>query len=373
MNTANPRVCIDCSPLLVRSAGVKTYIYHWLRALRIKSPGSIRTFLAPRYLHELTHDGGLSKYPIQLITLILLNRLPELAARILAPRCDVFHVSNLLRKPPPGPRLSATLHDLTTWIFPDHHTPANVTADKAFARHILARAAGVIAVSESTKCDAVRILGLPPDKIHVVHLGVADTYFSVAEEAVLSAASFCNLVRPYFLFVGTIEPRKNVDTLLASWNSLPTPFRQEYDLVIAGMAGWRSDDTMRRILEADGAGTGVRYAGYVPEAFLPGLTAGATALVYPSLYEGFGLPVAQAMAAGTPVITSNVSSLPEVAAGAALLIDPLSVSELISAVLAVGESPGLRERLRARGLLRASELRWGAAAEASLRYFSAIA
>src|SRR6185312_2644074 len=116
-----------------------------------------------------------------------------------------------------------------------------------------------------------------------------------------SAAAFFNLRRPYFLSVGTIEPRKNLETLLNSWDLLPASFRHHYDLAIAGMPGWSSESTVARIHAASHAGH-IRYLGYVPEAVMPDLTAQATALVYPSLYEGFGLPVAQAMAAGCPVI-----------------------------------------------------------------------
>jgi alpha-1,3-rhamnosyl/mannosyltransferase len=153
---------------------------------------------------------------------------------------------------------------------------------------------------------------------------------------------------------------------------LPASFRNHYDLVIAGMPGWRSDATVARIREASHAGH-IRYLGYVPEAAMPGLTAQAVAIVYPSLYEGFGLPVAQAMAAGCPVITSAVSSLPEITAGAALLVDPQSAGEITAAILKMGDSDALRTRLRAEGLVQAARFTWDSAAAASLRYFAEIA
>lgn len=371
MSQALPTVCIDCSPLLVRSAGVKTYLYHWLKALQARSPETIRTFLAPRNLDQLVHDGGVRMYPRQLLTMAALNRVPALFTGILAPRCDIFHVSNILRKTPSSARLSATLHDLTPWILPECFTAGMAAGDRVFASQMLARAAGVIAVSENTKTDAVRILGLAAEKIRVIHLGIAEQYFSVPPEAAILAADFCKLRRPYFLSLGTIEPRKNVDTLLTAWNELPASFRGEYDLVIAGTAGWRSAETMSRIREASSAGS-IRYAGYVPEAMLPGLTAGAVALIYPSLYEGFGLPVAQAMAAACPVITSNLSSLPEITGGAAVLIDPRSPSEIGAAILRM-DSRDLRTSLAAAGMKQAARFTWDAAATASLRYFSEIA
>lgn len=368
-----PRVCIDCSPLLLRSAGVKTYLYHWVRALRAQSPESIRTFLAPADRGPLNHDGGPRMHPARIAALMALSRLPSFVSDLAAPRCDVFHVSSLLRRLPARPRLSTTLHDLTAWILPECHMPANVAAEKEFADRVLRRASGIIADSESTKQDATRILGIDPEKIRVVYLGVPPEYFSVSEESVDRVKAAYKLARPYFLFVGTIEPRKNVDTLLAAWDGMSASFRRENDLIIAGMAGWRADATMRRLLQAEHDESGVRYLSYVPEADLPGLTAGAKAFVYPSLYEGFGIPVAQAMAAGSPVITSNVSSLPEVAGEAALLIDPRSTDELKSAMAAIHESADLGMRLAAAGRSRSQRFKWETAAAESLRYFSDLA
>lgn len=367
-----PTVCVDCSPLLVRSAGVKTYYYHWLKALLADSADTIRTFLAPGDLTQLVHHGGLCMYPRQILTLLALKRLPGAFTQLAAPRCDVFHVSNLLRKAPPGARLSATLHDLTPWILPECHTGRMVAADKAFASRVLSRASGVVAISENTRSDAIRILNLDPEKIQVIYPGVSEQYFGVTEHDAQAAAALYHLPKPYFLSVGTIEPRKNLDTLLNAWDSLPLSFRQCHDLVIAGMPGWRSGTTFARIDDASEAGR-IRYLGYVPEAAMSGLTAHATALVYPSLYEGFGLPVAQAMAAGCPVITSATSSLPEITAGAALLTDPKSVAELAAAMLKMGDSGDLRARLRAEGRIQAARFTWKSAADASLRYFEKIA
>lgn len=366
-------VCIDCSPLLVRSAGVKTYLYHWLNSMRALRPEAIRTFLAPSRNGHLHHEHGHERHPLQIAALLSLNRLPGFVCGLATPRCEIFHCSNLLRKAPSGPRITATLHDLTAWILPDLHTAGNVAADAAFAEHVLKRAAGLIAVSEHTKNDAVRILRLDPARIRVIHPGVPESYFSVSAESITSAADKHNLRVPYFLFVGTIEPRKNVDNLLRAWNSLPRSFRMENELVIVGMQGWNAESTMRRLIQAGADSAGVKYLGYVPESSLPGIIAGAQALVYPSLYEGFGIPVAQAMAAGCPVITSNVSSLPEVTSGAALLIDPMSVSELSAAMRAMIDSPGVRARLRADGLRIAERYRWNVAAGKSLAWFGEIA
>ncbi len=358
--------------MLLRSAGVKTYLYHWLKAMQAANPDAIRTFLAPSDMDRLDHDGGPLKHPAKIAALLALSRLPTFFCDAAIPRCDVFHISNQLRRPPRRPKLTTTLHDLTPWLLPECHTPAMVAADKEFAERVLKRADGIIAVSENTRQDAIRVLGLKPEKIHVIHLGVPDAYFHVTPEPVNAIRTAYGLTKPYFLFVGTIEPRKNVDTLLTAWEGTPDDFRRHYDLVIAGMAGWRSEATMNRLLQAKSDNKSIQYYGYVPEANMPALTAGAFALVYPSLYEGFGIPVAQAMAAGRPVITSNISSLPEVAGEAALLVDPRSPGELSAAFMKLVESPGLSEQLGAAGTERARRYSWSRAAELALRFFEAV-
>jgi glycosyltransferase involved in cell wall biosynthesis len=300
----------------------------------------------------------------------------DLALR-LAPGCDLFHASSLT-----GARLaagiarrtllSATIHDMTAWTVPWCHRTVQVKADHEFAACLTRYADGLIAVSESTRHDAIRILGLSPERIQVVYPGVAEEYFDAAPHLALRAAGMFGLATPYFVVVGTIEPRKNIDTLLSAWMSLPAPFRRENKLVFIGMPGWKAEDTLRRLRQLAGENSGVCYLGYVPEALLPGLIAGALALVCPSYYEGFGFPVAQAMAAGCPAIVSNVASLPEITGGCAVLVDPHSSGEMASAMRQIRESCALRERLQVEGRQRARLFSWKESARNSFRYLSGL-
>jgi alpha-1,3-rhamnosyl/mannosyltransferase len=245
---------------------------------------------------------------------------------------------------------------------PEMHSEANRRADRGFAE-LLRRADGLIAVSESTRDDAVRVLGLDEAKIAVIHSGVAEAFFDADAGDVRERYG---LKRPFVLFLGTIEPRKNLDTLLSAYEGLPADMRAEFELVVAGPSGWASAETMARL----GA---VRRLGYVPEADVAALTAAATVFAYPSLYEGFGFPVAQAMAAGTPVVTSNVSSLPEVTGDAAALVDPRSVSEVRGALARLLTDPAMRASMAARGRERARAFRWEECAAQSLRFFRKVA
>lgn len=350
--------------MLLRSAGVKTYFYHWVSAMRSQvGAGTIRAFPFLDHFGELVHEHSvLSRW----------ETYPRLAAVHLARLgfqplfdfvtrgADVFHVSNLVRARPRRVAVTATVYDMTCWLMPEVHTPANVTAERLFAANVLKRADGIIAVSESTKRDLARLLDLDEDLIWTIWPGVPEAYFRA--EPRLSE-------KPYLLFVATIEPRKNLNALLDAWERMKPSLREEFRLIIAGAGGWKSEEVLRRLK----AGVpGVEFAGYVPEAELPALTAGALALVYPSLYEGFGFPVAQAMAAGVPVITSDVSSLPEIAGDAALLVDPHSVEEIRSAMETMLTSPSLRARLSQNARRRAAAFHWDRAARQSLEFFEIV-
>ena len=354
------RILIDATPLLLRSAGVKTYTYYWIQHL-FHYAGNEQILTYPRFrsLNALNHEGsmlGSSETWQHLGKLYLMNR--SLLPRNWATRkADVFHVSNLFRNPPASTKLTATIHDLTTRLMPELHTADNIAADQNFTDRVLKRADRIIAVSENTKNDAVRLAGLDPERIHVIYSGVPEVYFGAQPRP---------SDRPYVLFVGTIEPRKNLDTLLDAWQALK--LRSDFDLVIAGARGWSSAKTLARIIGMPG----VRYLGYVPEDELPGLTAGATTFVYPSLYEGFGFPVAQAMAAGVPVITSNTSCLPEIAGDAGLLVDPKSPAEIQSALENLLTSPALQQHLREAATVRAKQFRWEACARKSLEFFRGL-
>lgn len=363
------RICIDATPLLLRSAGVKTYFYHWLRHLWKAAEGQadLKFSAFPRLReagaldHEQSHLGRWATL-WRLGLLWSANKGAPLAQRLLLPPCDVLHLSNQLRRPPARVPLTATVYDMTAFLMPQFHTEGNVRAERNFADRALRPARGLIAISEHTRSDAAKVLGLDPSRIDVIYPGVADEYFR---------AHMASRPKPYVLSLGTIEPRKNIDRLLDAWELLPRSAREEFELVVAGPAGWRAESTLARLQSGT---AGVRYLGYVAETQMPGLVAGATALAYPSYYEGFGLPVAQAMAAGVAVVTSNASCLPEVVAEGGLTVDPNSAGELAAALDRVLTSPALRQQLGTAGAARARQLyRWEVCAQRSLEFFRKVA
>jgi len=375
------KVTIDATSALLRSAGVKSYTYHWLRHLRSQaSPDDeIRAFPYINNWDRLEHSRSALPTWATLPRIALLHSVNLVGSPLLdrvLKGVDIFHASNQVRCAPRGVRLTATLHDLTCWLMPELHTAANVRADRNFAERILRRADGLIAVSENTRQDAIRLLGIAPERITTIHSGVAEEYFSAgAGVAGGPVQRFARRNRPYVVCVGSIEPRKNIATLLDAWGMLKPSLRSEFELVIAGPEGWNSEAVMARI-QAQGAQLGVRYLGYVPQAELPGLLAGAAVCAYPSLYEGFGLPVVEAMAAGTPVLTSNNSCLPEIAGEAALLVDPRSAAEIAQGLTRLLESKPESEAERNRraqlGRARAEQFRWERCATRTLEFFRRV-
>jgi len=364
------KIVVDATSILLPSAGVKNYIYWWLQALlRRAAPGTISAY---PFLNNL---GGLDhlrppldpvKARLRRILVNLANIRGNRLIDILHSDADIFHASQHVANPPRRPFLTATVFDMTCWLLPDTHTSENVAATKWHAERILKRAGGLISISECSRRDALDILKLPADRIEVIYPGVADYFFDVNMAAVEAARRKYHLERPYLLHIGMLEPRKNIDTLLDAYVMLPDSLRAHCELVLAGPVGWRSEKLVKRLKKQPG----VRVLGYVPETDLPGLLKGAEMLVYPSLYEGFGFPLAQAMAAGVPAIASNVSSLPEIAGGAALLIDPRTPGELSAAIELVLTSSDTSARLRVCGRSQAARFNWDKCGDESLRFFA---
>lgn len=267
------------------------------------------------------------------------------------------HVLPLLHPP----RSVVTIHDLGYLAFPTAHTTARRLELHLTTRWSARAAWRVIAISQATRRDLIRHYGVAPEKIGVIYHGVAPQFQPVTCRATISATlSHYGICTPYVLYVGTIQPRKNLLRLIEAFAQCRrewTGHTQCPQLVIAGKPGWLTTDIERRVAEM-GLTSLVRFPGYVADADLPALLSAALAFVFPSLYEGFGMPVLEAMACGTPVLTSTTSSLPEVAGDAALLVDPLNTAALAAALARLVDDAALRDELRRRGLARAAEFRW---------------
>ncbi|MEK7215932.1 MAG: glycosyltransferase family 1 protein, partial [Chloroflexota bacterium] len=275
---------------------------------------------------------------------------------------DVFHATDYTLPPLSNAAGAATIHDLSFIVHPEFAEPRLVRFLERAAAASVRNAKLVLADSESTRSDIIRYFGASPDRVAVVYGGVSDSFRPVSDPAALSAMrERYGLPTAYLLGVGRIEPRKNWAGLLTAYRSLRDRMPDAPPLVIAGGRGWLFQPIFDAVDEL-GLSNQVRFLGYIPDSDLPALLTGATCFLFPSFYEGFGLPPLEAMACGTPVIAGNTSSLPEVLGEAALFIDPRDISSIADAMFQVLMRRELRDDLRLQGLERVQGFRWQHAA-----------
>lgn len=265
------------------------------------------------------------------------------------------------------PRRSVvTVHDLGYHYYPQAHTLFQNVTLRWSTRYNARAAVRILADSEATRRDLVRFYHTPPERIVVVYPGRDETLAPVTDPAILGAVrAHYHLAGPYLLYVGTLHPRKNLVRLVQAFASLQPPI-PNLQLVLAGQKGWLYDELFAQVRRL-GLEDRVILTGYVPDADLPALISGALAFVFPSLHEGFGFPVLEAMACGAPVVCSDASSLPEVAGDAALLVDPLDTDALAEALARIVHDETLRRELVERGFAHVQRFSWQRCARHVLR------
>ncbi|MGQ9598820.1 MAG: glycosyltransferase family 4 protein [Anaerolineae bacterium] len=267
-----------------------------------------------------------------------------------------------------------TIHDLGYLYYPHAHPLSQNLYLRWSTRYNARHASRILADSEATRQDLIHHYGIPADKIVRVYPGRDESLAPVTDPTIRTAVrERYGVKEPYLLYVGTLHPRKNLVRLIQAFASLlgfltsaSWPLAADLQLVLAGQKGWLADDILDQVRRWSLQGR-VIMTGYVPDADLPGLLSGALAFVFPSLYEGFGLPVLEAMACGVPVVCSNVSSLPEVAGEAALLVDPLDTHALSLALGQIVTNEELRRRLVERGFDQIQRFSWRRCAQETLQ------
>jgi glycosyltransferase involved in cell wall biosynthesis len=263
-----------------------------------------------------------------------------------------------------------TIHDLIQILFPNENQKIVYICQKMMFPKIVQSIDKIISDSHHTKQDIIKHFKIPEDKIKVIHLAASENYRPLNEKEIINIKQKYNLNYPFILYVGTLEPRKNIPTLLKALYKLKKQ-GIKHKLVITGKKGWKYKSIFETIdklnLQKD-----VIFTGYVPDEDLPALYNAADLFVYPSLYEGFGLPPLEAMQCGTPVITSNTSSLPEVVGDAGIMVNPYDVDELANKMYEVLTNDGLREELSKKGLERAKLFSWKKCAEEHLKVYEEV-
>ncbi|MHB1361012.1 MAG: glycosyltransferase family 4 protein [Thermoleophilia bacterium] len=277
---------------------------------------------------------------------------------------DVCFFTNFVLSVAASCPMVLTIHDLSFRLFPRTHSLRNVIWARSLVPVSTRRSKRIIAVSNNTKLDLVRLMNVPSWKVEVVHEGAPEEFNPTVTDEDEEAMGHYGIIKPYILFVGTLEPRKNLNFLIKSFDKVAKA-NPDVHLVLAGRRGWMAQAIFDELERRDLLGR-VHITGYVRERYLPALYRQAAAFVYPSLYEGFGLPPLEAMSSGTPVIVSRSSSLPEVVGDAGLYVNPLDTNEFAQAMNSILSDPELASGLRQKGLERASQFSWKKAARQTL-------
>jgi glycosyltransferase involved in cell wall biosynthesis len=365
-----PAVGIDYTPAYEQGGGIGRYVRELIAALAaLDDQTDYRLFVAGASARPLPPLPGLNfrwatsrVAPIWFARLWNRARLPLHVEWWVGP-VALYHATDFVLPPTrPSTRTVLTVHDLSFVRAPDAVSPALRQYLSRVVPRSVRRADHVLADSQATKDDLIALYGAAPEKIDVLLSGVNPRFQPVRDPATLAAvrARYRIGQAPFVLSVGTVQPRKNYERLIRTMAQLPGEL-QGIHLVIAGGRGWLQGPIYAAV-DSLGLRDRVHFIGFADDADLPALYSAARCLAFPSLYEGFGLPVLEAMACGTPVVTSNVSSLVEVAGDATLLVDPLSVEQIAESLVRLLTDEGQRAALIERGFRQAAQFTWHRAA-----------
>jgi glycosyltransferase involved in cell wall biosynthesis len=370
------RIAIDAHSVGTELAGNESYATNLIEALAdIDSVNHYTLYVSKREALERFSN----RWPNFAVRATLphtpLIRIPlTLSAELRKNPVDVFHVQFTAPLVPPC-RVVASIHDLSFEHFPRTFKRRSSMQLRLTVRHTAKRAAHIITLSDYSKRDIVQTYGIDPRRITVTPAAAPASFAPVVDEEELARErALYGIEGDYILNVGSIQPRKNLSRLMAAYSSLrrAQPGAKLPQLVLAGKCAWLYDETIRTIKEME-ISKSVVLTGYVPQADLPALYSGALCFIYPSYFEGFGLPPLEAMQCGVPVIVGNQTSLPEVVGEAAVLVDPFDVDDIASALEELIRDSGLRSQLRAKGLEQAKLFDWRETARRTLAVYQQAA
>lgn len=377
------KVILSIDPVKFPLTGIGRYTLELAQQLlQLDEAEELKLFAGHNFATKLPSLESTAPASFTLRHQLLKNRLSVSLFRLISPALKaaalkkfaghVFHGPNFYLPPFDGPSV-VTFHDLSMYLWQQCHPAERLRYMHKEIPLTLARADMLITDSEYIRREIVEYFGWPDAKIRVAPLASSGNFFPQDANQTRNTLTRYGLhADKYSLYAGTIEPRKNIDTLLDAYSSLSPSLRNRIPLVLCGYRGWGSEKIHARIESGVREGW-VKFLGYVPDHELPKLFAGARLFVFPSLYEGFGLPVLEAMSSGTPVISSNAASLPEVTGDAAALFNPLD-AEVLRALLTQGlEDENWRRASQHKGLLRAAEFSWKKCAEKTLSVYKELA
>jgi alpha-1,3-rhamnosyl/mannosyltransferase len=374
------KVAFNAIPLMSPLTGIGQYAKQLLMAMDDMPSLEVHKFYAREWRADIAEEGwsdGANRFRRWVRTWMPyaydLSRAMQqhlFSTGVKAFRPDVYHEPNFLAYRFDGPSV-ITVHDLSWIRFPEMHPLQRVRAMNKYFEPALRRATRVITDSRFVRQELVDVFGLSPSLIHPVSLGVEPLFMPRDAQASMTVLQSHGLRHgAFWLAVGTLEPRKNLQVVLRAFMNLPRDQRRRCPLILVGMKGWKTSAIEQQLAPLVAAGE-VRQLGYLSRADLAMVMASAKALIYPSVYEGFGLPPLEAMSCGVPVVASNVSSLPEVVGETGVLVDPHDVDALTQTMSSLEQDLSWRNELGARALARSAEFSWARCAQQTMDVYRA--
>lgn len=369
------KICLELQPYLKTKSGIGVYAYEISKHLELINRLSIElqvfNFASKNNMNKELLGLRANKDECKLMSYSIYRRiwdyLPISYNSLFKQQGDIYHFFDYIVPPHIRGKVVTTVHDMTYELYPETMQKTTLERIRKDIHYSVERADKVITISKSTKRDMMSILKIPEEKIEIISPGVDFEKFNKSYTAlqIQSVRERYQLPDSYILYMGTLEPRKNIESIIEAFALMKkeADFRvQEVKLVLAGKKGWLYESIFNRIRQL-GIENEVIFTDFVEEDHKPIIYQLAKAFIFPSIYEGFGIPVLEAMAASVPVITSNVSSLPEVAGGAAFLVPPKDKAKIAEAMYTIITDEDSREQLRLKGLKQAQKFSWGASAK----------
>tara|TARA_R110001583_G_scaffold149372_1_gene301458 strand:+ start:18910 stop:20082 length:1173 start_codon:yes stop_codon:yes gene_type:complete len=386
------KVIISIEPIRYPLTGIGRYTYELVRQFQSESTISeLKYFSGRKFVHTLPDmvndyvDEGANSLKRKLLgnfkNLLLRNKsivdmyqgiLPYIQRSALKEsESYIYHGPNFYLPPAPGKKV-VTFHDLSIYTHPEFHPSERVRYMRKALKYTFDHADALITDSEYTRNEVISYFGYPANKVFSVPLASAAEFRPRSHNEISPILSeYAITLGEYSLYVGTIEPRKNLDVLIQAYSRLPMELRRRWPLILAGYRGWKSESIHQKIKKAEHEGW-ARYIGFTPAEHLPVLFSGARLFVFPSRYEGFGLPVLEALSSGVPVVCSNSSSLPEVTGNCALTSDPDDVDMLTSNIRRGLEDDIWRKRSIEDGFIQSQKFSWTRCAQETLNVYRSI-
>lgn len=381
----NLQVAINAMPLRSDLTGVGYYVANLLKAFRRRDDLTVHAWMGSGWQllgnveNERSRDSSLHAWlkqarrfvpvPRPVVSYVQRRRFTRALRQ---QQVNLYHEPNYIPLSFDLP-VVMTVHDLSVFRYPETHPKERV---KHIVNHLpkaIYRAAMVITDSVFIQQEIVQQFGIDQTKVIPIHLGVSPMFIPQSEEASAVVLARYNLKpKTYLLSVATLEPRKNIANILRSYTMLPSPIKQRYSLALVGMETWYAKDLSREI-EKLSSRENICWLGYLPDTELPAIYSGAKMLLYPSLYEGFGLPPLEAMACGTPVIVSNRASLPEVVKDDGIFVEPNDLAALARAIQELLEDDSKAQALSERGKRRAARFTWERCAAETIAVYQKVA